>query len=325
MKFSGRILTLAAALALAAAFPTIVHAQVSCGDTIYGDTTLTNHVRCEDITSGVVNKTALTVGADGVTIDLAGYAMKCIGQYGAPQHCQALGWVGINTNGYSNVTIKNGTVEDFAVGIHVNGGGNVTVRDLTVTGPSWNPVVYVDRAQATAILVQGVACREGALIDGNTVNNHRFGIKVVASRCVKVQRNTVTENDGAGTESHGILLLNSSGNTITTNFVNDNGAEVAGCGGITLAGTSSDNRVARNTALRNCGDGISARDTADSNTISGNSARSNPPGQFSQCSSLTGYFDLADNSSGVNNKWARTNDCWTEGGSVPTDVCNLGE
>jgi len=223
-----------------------------------------------------------------------------------------------------NVTVKNGTVARFGVGIRVNGGGNVTVRDVTVTGPA--AAEFVDRAGATGIFVAGIRCHTGANIDGNTVNNHQVGIKLVDSQCVKVQRNTITQNDADG-EAHGILLVDSSGNTLTSNQVSDNGADETGNGGITLAGTSSDNRVARNTVLRNCEDGISARDTADLNTISGNSVRSNPPGEFSECESLTGFFfDLTDRSAVPNNnKWARTNDCETEGGSVPANVCNPGE
>jgi len=315
MKYFGRILTIAAALALAAAFPTVVCAQ-GCGDTVTSDVVLTADLLC-------VDQNGLTVSVDGVTIDLGGHTIKCVGQIGAPQHCQHLGWVGINTNGHSDVTIKNGIVDRFAIGIHVNVGRNVTVRDVTVTGPElgWE----VNRGESVGILVENVQCREGALIDGNTVDNHRYGIRLMNSNCVKIQHNSLTQND-AYAESHGILLVSSSGNTLTANFVNDNGAEVAGCGGITLAGTSSDNRVARNTVLRNCGDGISARDSANYNTISGNSARSNPPGPYSQCASLSSppFADLADRSLGPN-KWARTNNCWTEGGIVPSDVCNPGE
>jgi len=324
MKRLGQILTLAAMLALAAAFPTVVCAQVTCGQVVTSDLTLLPPqlgpplVECE-------NSDGLKVGADGITIDLGVWEIRCVGANSVP-HCQGSGLIGIDTQGHSNVTIKNGIVGRFDVGIHVNGGGNVTVWDVLVTGPAWSEGGgYSSRASsATGILVGNVSCRDGALIDGNTVDNHLIGIKLVSSRCVKVQHNIVTQNDGP-TEAHGILVMDSSRNTLTANTVSNNGANYAGSSGITLAGTSSENRLTRNILRNNCGDGISARDTASLNNISNNSARGNPPGGLGDCSVSGGpFYDLADRTNSSNN-WSKTNACETENERIPANVCNLGE
>jgi hypothetical protein len=75
-----------------------------CGQTITESVTL-----AADQTSA---EDGLVVGADGITIDLGGHTIA--GDMGT-------GDVGIDLNGHSDVTIRNGTVRNFEDGIAYNG------------------------------------------------------------------------------------------------------------------------------------------------------------------------------------------------------------
>src|SRR6185369_8844875 len=124
-----RSLTLAVAatlLSLASAVQTRAFDGEFCGVTVLADAILTEDQHCTG--NGIV------VGADGVTIDLGGFALSGDGDF--PD-------TGIDVGTHSNVTIKNGTVAIFFVGIVsdlLSGGAshlklsNLTSRDNVTHG-----------------------------------------------------------------------------------------------------------------------------------------------------------------------------------------------
>src|SRR6185369_3173398 len=71
-----------------------------CGQTITSNTTLTADQSCD--------ATGLVVGADGVTIDLNGFTLS---------GDRNPGHFGIDVNGHSRVTIRNGIIRHFDAGI----------------------------------------------------------------------------------------------------------------------------------------------------------------------------------------------------------------
>ena len=89
------------------------------GDTVTKDTRLTGDL------SG--SGSGLIVGADGITIDLNGYALTMTG---------GSGWGIDNSKGYDNVTVKNGTIEGFDKGVYAVGADGLKLSDLDVIGAS---------------------------------------------------------------------------------------------------------------------------------------------------------------------------------------------
>jgi len=158
---------------------------------------------------------AITVNADNVVIDMAGYGIKGTGGNGSGVAD------GIMVNG-TGVEIRNGSVSDFYNGIIGNNGGvriiNVKVasvysypiyitgdgnriKDCTVTG-----------GNATGIVIQG----NGSLITGNTVYGEAYGgAGIFSGGANYFSGNTVYSNTG-----HGVIVY--AGSAVLGNTVHDN-------------------------------------------------------------------------------------------------------
>jgi len=209
-------------------------APVACGDTITQDTRLTaNLIDCPG--------TGLVIGADGITLDLAGHTIDGDG-VGDDD--------GIDVEQHRDVTVAGGTVRQFTEGILVVGGRNVTVRGVTsvqhghgaITADGTRSLVVdgnVIRDSGAGIIV---ARTESAIVHANRVSASAFGgIPVFASRDVGVAGNTVTGSGAAGVG----LLDGSSDGEVVGNTLSRNGAAIA------LVDGASDNLVAGNAIARN--------------------------------------------------------------------------
>lgn len=322
-----RVLVLPALLLI----PALLAGQVTCGMTVQTNLVLTGPLEC-------ANGPGLIVGADGITIDLATYTISCrAGQL----YCQGNpAAVGINVGGHKNVTIKGpGTIDGFDTGVSIDGGDRVSIKSLSITGPQSASTLSTHRGDASGIVVQNAGCPGSILIDGNDVSWHRYGIRLENASCVKIQRNIIHLNNNDTEESFGLYLLNSGGNTITKNDVSDNGFNNSYYhgnkfdAGIGLEGTgTTGNRISQNTVQNNCGDGIAARLGAAGNTISNNTAILNPiPSSIGSHGSCLGApaspnmnFDLAARDPLSENRWSKTNDCWTYFG-ILDGICIPGE
>jgi len=100
--------------------------HIACGSTVSGEVELDGNLAC----SGP----GLTVGADGTTIDLNGFTISCTGA-GYLGSCQGISTdIGIDTAGFNNIEIEDGTITGFGFGVVVNGGSDITVKKLVITG-----------------------------------------------------------------------------------------------------------------------------------------------------------------------------------------------
>lgn len=122
----GRVWLLAL-IALICAFALLVDSagavdpQPSCGQVVTESVTLTGDV------AGCLGD-GLVVGADGITIDLAGHSVTAAG----PALCDG-GCIGIdNRAGHDGVQIVNGTVSGFGRGVVFDDGDGGTLSNLTV-------------------------------------------------------------------------------------------------------------------------------------------------------------------------------------------------
>jgi len=279
-------------------------ASVACGATITSNVKLTHDLNCTDGANGI------TVGADNVKIDLNGFDINCTGA-GYLGSCQGTGDSGIDTNGFSNITIKGpGTINGWTFGVLVDGGSNINVMNLFVTGPVSPGVNANPRPQAQGIRIQNTDCPDPldtiVNIKGNDVTNHREGIALINADCVNVHRNSVSDNNSDPVECSGILLQNSDNNNIGHNDVSANGENLGQDGGIIVDFGSDNNNIQSNDVSGNFGSGISIRSGASNNQVVNN--------QVSGHTLFGG--DLSDLGAGAGNNFP--NNCFTISNISPT-------
>lgn len=231
------IATLAATLAPGTAFA----GHIACGDVITKDTRLDSDLlACPG--------DGLVVGADDVTIDLAGHRI----QGSAP--CE-----GVRAVGRRGFTVRNGVVEGFASGLHLDAATDGRLRGLVVRsngtgirliGSNSSVAGTTVEDNSAGILVAGA----GNEVVGSTVTTTLFsgpppyapapvGIRLEAATETQIDRNRV-----AG-YYHSIVLDRSRRNHVTRNAL-ELGHPLLPVGGVPLMGVyanqGSDNRLARN-------------------------------------------------------------------------------
>jgi len=257
-------------------------APCECGDTVVSDWTFAGDMACP---AGVAEAHGLTIGADGVTIDGAGYrmtgsktALVCdwIGEANPNS-----GYCGVNNLGYDNVVIRNLEITDFCTGIGLQGSGA-------------NPVV--------GNTIEGCEIHGNGDADCSTdTSTHGMHVCYI-SRCV-IRENRIYENTGTGAGcgdgGNGIFIYAGgekfANNTVTGNEIYNNRkggffakkgmqyAEITdnhvygnGQGGIVLRCMNSNyNLIEGNNASANSGDGIfigSQYNVIRNNVVTGNVA-----------------------------------------------------
>ena len=277
----------AASPAFAAAPPA---AAVQCGQVITSDTTLANDlVDCPG--------TALTIGADGVTLDLGGHLVD---------GTNASGSEGIAVDGRTGVTIRRGTVREFRVnGVALRDAGDATVADLTVSaigaggveGEDVSAGIFVrgsddvdlrdnrvsndvDAFQADGIVVLAskrvelkrndtsanawngmvvVDSPRARVLSNRTVGNGNSGIFVASAPSVRIARNVAGDHEKPDTA--GIAMLQVTGGVVVGNRLRGNRAS-----GIALENGTTSTTVARN-RIRGGGDGIAVFDSNDNTVV----------------------------------------------------------
>lgn len=248
------LLTFAAGARAATAVP------IECGQVITVDTTLSNDlIDCPG--NGIV------IGAENITLDLNGHTVDGDGvpveSCPADEPCDG-GIVNtairdgrpFNGPGHNGVTIKNGTVRQFAeVGVYVLGVTNNRIRR----------VVAVDNGQ------EGIGIHRSAqssVEQSAAIRNGLVGIVVDISRDVRVTQNAVTAN-GGDVFTAGIFVAESDHTSVTGNSVS---AHLDGDGIMLLSGTHDS--VVRGNSIFDNGGGLAINDS-NRNLISQNSIHDN--------------------------------------------------
>ena len=130
--------------------------------------------------------TALTIGADGVTLDLGGHVVDGI---------NAPGSEGIAVDGHSRVTVANGTVREFRVnGVAFRESARGRVHDVAIKQIGAGGAEGED--VSAGIFVDG---SDGVEIEGNRASNHveayqADGIVVLNSSRPEIARNYTSDN-----------------------------------------------------------------------------------------------------------------------------------
>jgi parallel beta-helix repeat protein len=191
--------------------------HVDCGQTITQDTTLDSDlIDCPG--DGIV------VGADNITLDLNGHTIDGSGP------CCGSGVVdgaGFPPSGHDDVTIRGGTIQQFAGGITLAFGKNHRVSGIVASGNS-----------------DGIQLADaGTLIEDSYLAGNGAGVRISGSGSHLIQRNTIVGNDC------GVVVIETNGsNVVAENRIFENsecGLHIAGVFGF---GSTEviDNRLARN-------------------------------------------------------------------------------
>jgi parallel beta-helix repeat protein len=227
-------LTLAGALASAGpAAAKSPPSTVKCGDTLTRSVKLT-----ADLTDCPGD--GLLIGAAGIKVDLNGHTIDGTETQAPDCDIQPSGSVGIGNAGYGGLTVKNGTVQQFAGGFNAGsdttGMADSSLHDLTVRNNRFGGIV----------LGSGQRLNN----DNRIVANRVYGNGCDGIKLVNAQGNLVAHNRLHGNGS-GITICCSDRNVVRDNLVSHN-AET----GILVSNDSSDNLVKDNEVLDNAGNGI---------------------------------------------------------------------
>jgi parallel beta-helix repeat protein len=180
----------------------------------------------------------LVVGADGITIDLAGYVVDGVGSGS-----------GIRNDGYDSVTITNGTLEDFDHGVHL--GPGTALNQVTQ--------LIVQRNQESGI--QLTDADDGA--NGNQVRDNRVASNGSGIALVQGTEHAVVEaNHVSGSGKVGIRLELASVNRVAANSV-----DASEDAGMAVVASSNSNRIEGNSVSRSGGAGIAVVDATGSELI----------------------------------------------------------
>jgi parallel beta-helix repeat protein len=218
-RISHGLAVLAGGLAAAAlAAPAALAHGPACGATITHSLTLRH-----DLTDCPAD--GLVVGADHITLDLAGHTIDGDAVIGGDD-------TGVRLAGRSHVTVTGGTIQEFDHALHLTGASHNRLTRLVATR-SGDPDI------GRAILLD-----EGSddnLIDRNDASfNGRSGVAVLDSSGNLVTRNRTSHNEVAG-----MGVFGGSGNRVTFNVMTDNGLNGIAWSGHTGGGLTG-NVIARN-------------------------------------------------------------------------------
>jgi parallel beta-helix repeat protein len=244
-------------------------AHVQCGDTITADATLdANLVDCPN--------NGLVIGADGVELDLNGHRIDGDGtefeDCPRDENCDA----GVLVDGHKRVTIKHGSVREFAIGVLILRARAVAVKQVSSTRNDLFGALFAASRRGivrSSSMSRNVApegdgigildCDLIAIIGTSIRANPGPGIHVDDSRHVAIERNRLARNGPA-------ILMDGDDSAVVHNRVTGRGGILVGTGddnvivGNRVSGASdslavengSGNLVARNVVLDSEGDGI---------------------------------------------------------------------
>lgn len=170
---AGAVLPSAAAAAAPAIAPPTT---VACGTTVTHSITLATDIDCPSGFSG----TALTVAAGNLTIDLNGHTIT------VPQGAAA---TGIVDDGYAQVNVRDGSVDNFLPGLELTNAGANHLQELNIDGGGQVAMVSITRS--AGVLVS----------DSQLTNNFGDAIDVTDS-----PNNSIVDSTADGGLGEGVAL-----------------------------------------------------------------------------------------------------------------------
>ncbi|MEM2974278.1 MAG: right-handed parallel beta-helix repeat-containing protein, partial [Candidatus Micrarchaeia archaeon] len=226
----------------------------NCGGTIpcnCGDTVVSSYTMSSDL---VCSGNGLIAGANDITIDCNGKSIT------GPVASPFSSFAGINTNGMSNVIVKNCIISKFRTGIK-NRGDNNQIKSNNISNCVWG--IWLDYPG------------DYTIVDSNTITTCLEGIRVYGPNYNQIINNNASGNifSFMGPPSGTGITLGGGFNIVINNTFDKNGG-YGGGRGMTIDG-SPDNTIINNTFNGNKGVGIFATRTAIQNVLENNTANNN--------------------------------------------------
>ena len=196
--------------------------HVNCGDVLTQDTTLDSDLVCP--------ADALKIGADGVTLDLAGHTITGPGT--------SSGAVAVDDIlGFDGLTVTDGVIRGFstAVRAHDSTGGELSHLDFEVSLSLRNSEGYTIHSNTS---LQGVVL--GVQLSASRISDNTFDnglIQIIVGDDLVIDRNAIS-TPGIG----GIVLATVSETTVTRNVIRAPGTAA----GIELNSSTSSTTLERN-------------------------------------------------------------------------------
>ncbi|HEX2310746.1 MAG TPA: right-handed parallel beta-helix repeat-containing protein [Vicinamibacterales bacterium] len=201
---------------------------LSCGDTITTDTTLDSDLLgCPS--NGIV------IGADNITLDLGGHTVSGDGKPVRRCPRRQLCDFGIANDGHDGVTVRNGSVEQFAFGVSVGRARENRVLDISSSQNTFFGFVVFRSAQ---IFVRGSSGSRNIAPEGD-------GMGLFESHDVRIVDNEFRRNPGPG-----IHVQASTDNLIKGNLISHSSPGIL-LGGERRADRADRNQIRRNRFVRN--------------------------------------------------------------------------
>jgi large repetitive protein len=254
--------------------------HVGCGQTITADTTLDS-----DLTK--CSGPGITIGADGITLDLNGHTIEGKGKGSGVN----------NVAGHDGVTIENGSIRNFMESVAMVVASDNHLRGLSLSDNRHvgiyvqdSSAIQIEQSSVVDIRFAGIFLwrSHDVRVEGNSSSGNGAGLVAQASDHLAIEANAFQGNSYEGialsqsSESHvagntvsdnggaGIFLDAANTNQVSGNFASHNGD---GIGVIGNANTITDNQVADTSGCKQgCGYGISVEAGAG-NLIAQNDVR----------------------------------------------------
>jgi len=221
--------------------------HVSCGDVITQDTTLDSDLDCGDLSGAF----GLTIGADGVTLDLNGHTVSSA----CEADCAGTAVID-DRGGYAGVHVLDGTIRPngVAAGVALVDVDASALEGLTIAGfprPMFQPGVGIllSNSHRNELDSSTIGGGDPALLlsasDGNEISRSSFdgGISIHVGDGIRLadgsDNNRIVDSVAAG-DGTGIVILDSVGNTVTR-------SRLAGIVGGIVGRGAHRNEISRNT------------------------------------------------------------------------------
>jgi parallel beta-helix repeat protein len=276
-------------------------AVVTCGQVLTQSTLVENNLtNCPG--------EGLVIGASNIIVDLGGHTIDGPDYLLNPPATNETLPAGIRNSGFDNVTIRNGTVQQFGDGALLkeastsNVVANVTFASNAIAG------IHLDNADSGTIRdnrpignAAGIFLANGS--DGNVATrntlsgNLNMAVHVVSSSGNRIESNRINGLvSGLPGSDGGVQLDGATNNVVLSNTVTDTGDV-----GVVLIQGSHDNRIEANTLTRTGDSGIHIQDSNGSQVIGNvaHEAADNGVGLSAANDSLIQGNDVRFNAGGI--------------------------
>lgn len=192
--------------------------KVSCGQTVTQSIRLANDLAdCPG--------DGLVIGRDGITVDLGGHTVD---GSAAPDG------FGIRDDGFSDVTVTGGTIQEFGRGVDVENAQRTTLHHLTVRSNVGRGILLVESSggdlehnvvTGNTRAAIGLVSSDDSIVNANRTSHNHVGVFATDSSGNEVAGNSFAYNDFTGIETDGVSNSTFAGNQI-----------VHSAGGVVLVG-----------------------------------------------------------------------------------------